>query len=253
MASTCAAAVELGGFRCRAVGFGMGRYRHQPAPRRPGGRGLSAAAQPVERHGHPADGAASGGPDAIRPESARPDPRRCRPAPPRAARGWSISAAAACRSRPSPAWPQAASRCWWWWPTCERRATMLAGPLHPGRFGRRHDRAGQLLRGGGAGAGRGAVRRVVALDPPADPEQGAVLAELGSLTTVHLVWGAAEIEFARGGRGGRAAAPGAGHGLARRHAPAPASRWPTTRSSAAEPCWTSSGWRPSRRRRARST
>ncbi len=39
--------------------------------------------------------------------------------------------------------------------------------------------------------------RVVALDPPATSAEGALLAELGSTTTVHLVWGAAEIAFAR--------------------------------------------------------
>ena len=38
---------------------------------------------------------------------------------------------------------------------------------------------------------------VVALDPPADAAGGELLAELGSRLHVHLVWGPAEVEFAR--------------------------------------------------------
>jgi hypothetical protein len=38
---------------------------------------------------------------------------------------------------------------------------------------------------------------VVALDPPAGAAAGELLAELGSRLHVHLVWGPAEVEFAR--------------------------------------------------------
>ena len=38
---------------------------------------------------------------------------------------------------------------------------------------------------------------VVALDPPSGRAGGELLAELGSRMCVHLVWGAAEVEFAR--------------------------------------------------------
>ena len=37
----------------------------------------------------------------------------------------------------------------------------------------------------------------MALDPPADAAGGELLAELGSRLHVHLVWGPAEVEFAR--------------------------------------------------------
>jgi RecJ OB domain len=77
-----------------------------------------------------------------------------------------------------------------------RRAGMLRGVLRPERLG-----SGwvELAEYGSADAERLVVRfhHVVALDPPADAGGGELLAELGSRLNVHLVWGPAEVEFAR--------------------------------------------------------
>jgi single-stranded-DNA-specific exonuclease len=79
----------------------------------------------------------------------------------------------------------------------QRRESMLGGPLEPSRLGSGsvaladYDHAALITepeRRFGA---------VVALDPPADRAGGELLAELGSRMCVHLVWGAAEVEFAR--------------------------------------------------------
>ena len=78
-----------------------------------------------------------------------------------------------------------------------RRRGMLGGPLAPARLGTgavalaEYAEAAQIIdpeRRFGA---------VVALDPPADRAGGELLAELGSRMPVHLVWGEAEIQFAR--------------------------------------------------------
>ena len=105
-------------------------------------------------------------------------------------------AAAASRSPPSPAsWPQA-SRCSSSSPTRSRAPAMLRGVLRAERLG-----SGwvELAEYGPADADRIASRfhHVVALDPPADAAGGELLAELGSRLHVHLVWGPAEVEFAR--------------------------------------------------------
>jgi hypothetical protein len=79
----------------------------------------------------------------------------------------------------------------------QRRKGMLGGPLEPSRLGTGtvaladYDQAALIAepeRRFGA---------VIALDPPADRAGGELLAELGSRMCVHLVWGAAEVEFAR--------------------------------------------------------
>ncbi|MGZ4431050.1 MAG: hypothetical protein ACXVYV_05320, partial [Gaiellales bacterium] len=74
---------------------------------------------------------------------------------------------------------------------------MLGGPLQPDRLG---TGAVALADYAEAAAIPDPDRRyaaVVALDPPADHAGGEVLAELGSRMPVHLVWGDAEVEFAR--------------------------------------------------------
>jgi single-stranded-DNA-specific exonuclease len=77
-----------------------------------------------------------------------------------------------------------------------RRAAMLRSVLRPERLG-----SGwvELAEYATADADRLASRfhHVVALDPPADAAGGELLAELGSRLHVHLVWGPAEVEFAR--------------------------------------------------------
>ena len=77
-----------------------------------------------------------------------------------------------------------------------RRAGMLRGVLRPERLGSGWVELGEY---GSADAERLVSRfhHVVALDPPADAAGGELLAELGSRLNVHLVWGPAEVEFAR--------------------------------------------------------
>jgi single-stranded-DNA-specific exonuclease len=77
-----------------------------------------------------------------------------------------------------------------------RRAPMLRGVLRPERLGSGWVELGEYAT---ADADRVASRfhHVVALDPPADAGGGELLAELGSRLHVHLVWGPAEVEFAR--------------------------------------------------------
>jgi single-stranded-DNA-specific exonuclease len=77
-----------------------------------------------------------------------------------------------------------------------RRAGMLRSVLRSERLG-----SGwvELAEYGTADADLVVARfhHVVALDPPADAAGGELLAELGSRLHVHLVWGPAEVEFAR--------------------------------------------------------
>ncbi|MGH3138930.1 MAG: hypothetical protein ACRDQE_04285, partial [Gaiellales bacterium] len=77
-----------------------------------------------------------------------------------------------------------------------RRAGMLRGVLRPERLGSGWVELAEYC---SADADRIASRfhHVVALDPPADAVGGELLAELGSRLHVHLVWGPAEVEFAR--------------------------------------------------------
>jgi len=77
-----------------------------------------------------------------------------------------------------------------------RRAAMLRSVLRPDRLGSGRV---ELAEYATADADHVASRfhHVVALDPPADAAGGELLAELGSRLHVHLVWGPAEVEFAR--------------------------------------------------------
>jgi hypothetical protein len=84
-----------------------------------------------------------------------------------------------------------------------RRAAMLTGPLDPARFGTGTIALADYAQAADIGDLAQRYARVVALDPPATSDEGALLAELGSTTTVHLVWGAAEIAFARSVAEGR--------------------------------------------------
>jgi single-stranded-DNA-specific exonuclease len=190
-------AVELGGYRCRAVGFGMGSAAEGLR-----GDGRMDVAYRVQRNQW--NGAVS--PQmvlrAVTPSPAGMPPPghdpRSVPAcgTPRLARviddrggGVQIATIARLAASGEPVLVLVADAL--------RRAPMLCGPLHPGRLGNgtialtTYEEAA-LLDDAPARFGR-----VVALDPPADPQQGALLAELGSTTAVHLVWGAAEIDFAR--------------------------------------------------------
>jgi single-stranded-DNA-specific exonuclease len=78
-----------------------------------------------------------------------------------------------------------------------RRLGMLSGPLEPSRLG---TGAVALAEYSEAAALADPERRfgaAVALDPPSDRAGGELLAELGSRMPVHLVWGEAEVAFAR--------------------------------------------------------
>ncbi len=78
-----------------------------------------------------------------------------------------------------------------------RRKAMLTGPLDPCRFGEGAITLADYAQAAAIPDLAQRYARVVALDPPASTDAGALLAELGSTTTVHLVWGAGEIAFAR--------------------------------------------------------
>ncbi|MGN6380755.1 MAG: single-stranded-DNA-specific exonuclease RecJ [Gaiellales bacterium] len=190
-------AVELGGYRCRAVGFGMGSAADGLR-----GGGRMDVAYRVQRNQWNGTvtpqmvlRAVTPSPAGMPPPGHDPTltpacetPRRARVIDDRGC-GVQISTIARLAAGGEPVLVLVAD--------AGRRAAMLCGPLHPGRLGggtialASYDEAA-MLEDAAARFGR-----VVALDPPADPEQGALLAELGSITTVHLVWGAAEIEFAR--------------------------------------------------------
>ena len=189
--------VELGGYRCRAVGFGMGDVA---ASLRSGGRvdvvyrlqrnqwNGTVTPQMVLRAVTPTpSGLTPPGhdPAAVPATAAVRSPRVVD----QRGRGVQISTIAGLAASGEPVLVLVAD--------VERRATMLAGPLHPGRLGGGTIALASYREAAALEQAAERFGRVVALDPPADPEQGAVLAELGSLTTVHLVWGAAEIEFAQ--------------------------------------------------------
>ena len=186
-------AVELGGFRCGAVWFGRGPAADEL---RSDGRfdvayrlsrnewNGSASAQMLVR----AVAAVVEGADPI------PHVNGARPAAVSASvedsRGGGVQIATVARlvAAGEPALVLVAD--------ARRRARMLRNVLRAERLG-----SGwvELAEYGTADADRIAARfhHVVALDPPSDAAAGELLAELGSRLHVHLVWGPAEVEFAR--------------------------------------------------------
>ncbi|MDX6495089.1 MAG: single-stranded-DNA-specific exonuclease, partial [Gaiellales bacterium] len=182
-------AVELGGFRCRAVGFRMGPAAS--ALREPGRHDVAFRLQRNEWNGTVT-------PQMVVREVARIEPRpfAAEPHPQGAeipgelidARGRGVQIATVARlvAAGEDVLIVVADR--------ERRRTMLSSVLHSDRFG-----------GGGialcewsdlpaAAAGFG---ELVILDPPTDASQVAAVDSLAAEARVHLVWGAAEIAFAR--------------------------------------------------------
>ena len=77
-----------------------------------------------------------------------------------------------------------------------RRAAMLRSVLRAERLGTGWIELSEY-ESGDADRIVSRFHHVVALDPPAGAAAGALLAELGSRLHVHLVWGPAEVEFAR--------------------------------------------------------
>ena len=184
-------AVELGGYRCRGVGFGMGGQAGELGA--PGRYDVAYRIQPNRWNG------------AVTPQmllrAVAPSPSGLESPPGELPtrggacvarvhdqRGGGVQIATIARylAAGEPLLVLVAD--------VRRRSAMLTGPLHPERLG-----GGPVALATYAELGELAEppARVVALDPPADPDQGAALTELCSLTTVHLVWGPAEIEFAR--------------------------------------------------------
>ncbi len=186
-------AVELGGYRCGAVWFGRGGAA---AELRADGR--FDVAYRLSRNEWNGAASAQMLVRAIAPVVEGPDPiphvNGARP--PAAsgsvedARGGGVQIATVARlvAAGEPALILVAD--------ARRRARMLRGVLRAERLG-----SGwvELAEYGTADADRIADRfhHVVALDPPADAAAGELLAELGSRLNVHLVWGPAEVGFAR--------------------------------------------------------
>jgi single-stranded-DNA-specific exonuclease len=190
-------AVELGGFRCRAVWFGHGASaddlraggRHDVAYRlsRNEWNGAASVQMLVRAVGEVPAGVPAQALDLAAVEADRP---------PGAAhvddmRGRGVQVATIARLI------AAGERVIVLVADARRRRGMLGGPLEPSRLGTgavvlaEYDQAAQIAdperRFGAA----------VALDPPSDRAGGELLAELGSRMPVHLVWGEPEIQFAR--------------------------------------------------------
>jgi single-stranded-DNA-specific exonuclease len=190
-------AIELGGFRCRAVWFGHGAAadglrtggRHDVAYRlsRNEWNGASSVQMLVR-----AVGAAPDGPSPA-PVPVAAVAADC--APGKAAvedmRGRGVQIATIARL------VAAGERVLLLVADADRRRRMLGGPLEPARLG-----TGTIVLADYAEAAlvtepECRFGAAVALDPPCDRAGGELLAELGSRMPVHLVWGAAEVEFAR--------------------------------------------------------
>jgi len=75
-----------------------------------------------------------------------------------------------------------------------RRQAMLTGVLHPARFGAAGIALAEWDELPAAAAGFGAL---VLLDPPRDERLLPLIGELAERAAVHVVWGGAEIAFAR--------------------------------------------------------
>ncbi len=187
------AAVELGGFRCRAVGFGQG----QEAGRlRAAGRfDVAYRLQRNEWNG-------SVSPQmvlrSVVPVIDQPLPASCAdPAVPGGdgptagyvdERGRGVQVATVTRLI------AAGEQVLVLVADAERRAGALTGVLHPGRFGHGGVAMAEYAEATDRAVG---FRHVVALDPPADPDQRSALDAVAEHSRVYLAWGAAEIEFAR--------------------------------------------------------
>ncbi len=189
--------VELGGFRCRAVGFGMGgdaeALRSRAGSTSPSGSSATSGTARSRRRwslrGVVAPPVGLPAPPTTR-RGRRPRPGRARVIDERGhgvqittiarlAAGGEDGAGAGRRRRAG------ARRCW--------RAPLAPVPVRQRRHHPRRLRPGSRDRRSGR-----RFARVVALDPPAEPAQGraAGRARLDH-GAVHLVWGAAEIAFAR--------------------------------------------------------
>jgi single-stranded-DNA-specific exonuclease len=185
--------VELGGFRCRAVGFGMGSWRDRLAE-----AGRVDVAYRLQRNEWNGAVALQMLLRAVAevPELAAPAPPPS--SPPAAAlplspaivdergRGVQVATVARLIATGDDVLVVVADR--------ERRRRMLRGVLAPERF---CGGSVTLVEYAGLRDAAAGYAAVVALDPPADRDGERLLGELSDTMRVHLVWGAAEIEFAR--------------------------------------------------------
>ena len=188
--------VELGGYRCRAVGFGMGELSEQIDP-----NARHDVAYRIQRNEW--NGAVT--PQMIlRGVVATPTGLPAAPHDPLSVadrglgrakvvdergHGVQITTIARMAAAGEPVLVLVAD--------VARRKAMLTGPLDPCRFGEGAITLADYAQAAAIPDLAQRYARVVALDPPASTDAGALLAELGSTTTVHLVWGAGEIAFAR--------------------------------------------------------
>ncbi len=188
--------VELGGYRCRAVGFGMGEMGDELS--RPGRFDVAYRIQRNEWNGSVTPQMVLRGvvatPMGLDPGNFDPlsvegrGLSRARVIDDRG-HGVQITTIARLAAGDEPVLVLVAD--------VARRAAMLAGPLSPSRFGTGTITLADYAQAEAIPDLAARYARVVALDPPASSDAGGLLAELGSTTTLHLVWGAAEIAFAR--------------------------------------------------------
>jgi single-stranded-DNA-specific exonuclease len=182
-------AVELGGFRCRAVGFGLGR--EATALRAPGRHDVAFRLQRNQWNGTVTPQMVVRAVRTLEAEAPAAEPRPHR-APGAGsltdARGAGTQVATIARllGAGDDVLVVVAERA--------RRQSMLAGALHPGRFGGGGIALAEWDELPAAAAGFAAV---VLLDPPAREEQLSLIPELAADAAVHVVWGAAEVTFAR--------------------------------------------------------
>jgi len=185
------ASVELGGFRCRGVGFGMGGEAARL--RRAGRADVAFRLSRNEWNGAVSAQMLLRGVREL-PELTVDPPPHTTAAPPvlrgetidLRGRGVQVATIARLAAGGEDVLVVVADR--------HRRRRMLRGVLAPERFG-----GGTLVlaeHGELDHAAKG-FAEVVVLDPPSGPEQRAALEHLAAHARVHLVWGAAEIEFAR--------------------------------------------------------
>ncbi|MDX6548207.1 MAG: single-stranded-DNA-specific exonuclease [Gaiellales bacterium] len=182
-------AVELGGYRCRAVGFGMGR--DAVALREPGRHDVAFRLQRNEWNG-------SVTPQMVLREVSRLQDQEQAPSEPHPeastaggelidARGSGVQISTIARLLASgeDVLVVVADR--------QRRQAALSGVLQPHRLGE----SGIALRDWAQlpQAADGFAELVV-LDPPVDAAQAAIIDRLAADARVHMVWGAAEVAFA---------------------------------------------------------
>ncbi len=183
-------AVELGGFRCRAVGFGLGRRAAQL--RQPGRHDVAFRLQRNEWNGTVTPQMVIRDVCPLAAQAPAADPAPAGGMPGRGelidarGRGAQVATIARLLAGGEDVMVIVAERA--------RRAAMLSSILHPARFG---DAGIALAEWNDLPRAASGFRELVVLDPPADAERLALLAGLSADARTHVVWGAAEIDFAR--------------------------------------------------------